>query len=74
LPGLDGPLDGDGNVDMSFDRIVGFDRPDHDDDMFDADDEGECPHNKRGHSFVTEDVDRGEGRSYCQWCNADGDA
>lgn len=47
-----------------------------DDDMFDGDgdpDEG-CT-NKGGHSFVTADTDNGgDGRSYCEFCLADGDA
>lgn len=30
--------------------------------------------NPAGHSWVTEDVERGEGRSYCEWCGRDGDA
>lgn len=39
------------------------------------DDEPRCV-NSRGHSFVIQDTEeiRGEGRSYCQWCGADGDA
>jgi hypothetical protein len=47
-----------------------------DDDMFDRDDEDECPRNKRGHSFVVQEAfdSIGEGRCYCEFCGADGDA
>lgn len=52
---------------------------DHDDDMFDMFDDDPDPNercsNKGGHEFVTADEDNGgDGRSYCQWCSADGDA
>lgn len=30
--------------------------------------------NGHGHSWVCEDVESGEGRSYCEYCLADGDA
>lgn len=36
-------------------------------------DENKCE-NPGGHSFVCEDCDSGEGRSYCEYCLADGDA
>lgn len=37
-------------------------------------DEGACT-NPAGHSFVCADVDNGgDGRTYCEWCGADGDA
>ena len=47
-----------------------------DDDMFDRDDEDECPGNKRGHSFVVQEGFDiiGEGRCCCEFCGADGDA
>lgn len=40
---------------------------------FDDDGEPVCC-NPGGHEFVCEEVESGEGRSYCQWCLADGDA
>lgn len=45
--------------------------------LYDLDEDGEpvCT-NPGGHSFVCEDVDGlyAEGRSYCEYCLADGDA
>lgn len=46
---------------------------DRDDDVMFEDEEPRCT-NPGGHSFVIEDTDHGEGRSYCEWCGADGDA
>jgi hypothetical protein len=46
----------------------------HFDDNYDDDPNEGCT-NKGGHEFVEEDTgERPEGRSYCQWCGADGDA
>jgi hypothetical protein len=54
-----------------------------DDDMFDGDDDpDEGCSNKGGHEFVCsgtayggdDESYHGEGRCYCQWCGADGDA
>ena len=61
-----------GVTDRMIDEAAGA----FDDDMFDGDDEGECPKNKRGHAFVVQEGFDiiGEGRSYCEWCGADGDA
>lgn len=47
----------------------------HDGEMDVEDDPQPCS-NPRGHSWVVQEGDEisGEGRSYCEWCGADGDA
>lgn len=56
-------------------RKLGFNTPTMSQRLYTYDEDGEpvcC--NPGGHSFVCEDVESGEGRSYCEYCLADGDA